>query len=475
MFHLHTIYYTIFLNSNTPRTLELFVDSLLTKTLCITNARNAKTLSPSHMKQCIMSESRFDFLRELVRSVPDINVEEQQSMGQLQSSFYPGGSVSDPDEESPPHSTASLPPMSYAPPLANPMRSAAANVTTSSFTVGVDAFQSGHQNQTPPVASHPPYFETVGRSLMLNKQQSLDLTLASTAAVTADLRQPSTAPANYYTEIQSTDSADESDDVRSPKMARLQHTAAATAAPPVYGMSRTAPCTPSDFSPTPIINFDFTKGLGAAYMQPFHHHPTSASALGYSSQPITAAATTAAATHVPRISVTVSDKHVTALMMPVVTQPSRGIVVHNVSPPQQQPRNTSRKTTYQNVIDMRTTPSPSASSATRQFSFNGHPAAKGAANAPAPRGRPPKNRAAYKMPSVADTPSSNSTAAALFTAIASSSEPLPSSSSSASTSAAAASASPKANGFAMPAPPTNFFAACATNSCLDMDEDYDNI
>lgn len=51
---------------------------MLTKTLKITNARNAKTLSPSHMKQCIMSESQFDFLRDIVKNVPDINVAEEQ-------------------------------------------------------------------------------------------------------------------------------------------------------------------------------------------------------------------------------------------------------------------------------------------------------------------------------------------------------------------------------------------------------------
>lgn len=61
------------------RTLELFVESLLTKTLKITNSRNAKTLSPSHMKQCIMSESRFDFLRELVKNIPDISVAEESA------------------------------------------------------------------------------------------------------------------------------------------------------------------------------------------------------------------------------------------------------------------------------------------------------------------------------------------------------------------------------------------------------------
>ncbi|XP_034107576.1 dr1-associated corepressor homolog [Drosophila nasuta] len=59
------------------RTLELFVESLLTKTLRITTSRNAKTLSPSHMKQCIMSEQRFDFLKELVRNIPDISVAEE--------------------------------------------------------------------------------------------------------------------------------------------------------------------------------------------------------------------------------------------------------------------------------------------------------------------------------------------------------------------------------------------------------------
>jgi hypothetical protein len=58
------------------RTLELFVESLLTKSSQITNSRNAKTLSPTHLKQCIMSESRFDFLKDLVKNIPDIAVEE---------------------------------------------------------------------------------------------------------------------------------------------------------------------------------------------------------------------------------------------------------------------------------------------------------------------------------------------------------------------------------------------------------------
>lgn len=42
----------------------------------ITLSRNAKTLTPSHMKQCILSESRFDFLKDLVKDIPDASVQE---------------------------------------------------------------------------------------------------------------------------------------------------------------------------------------------------------------------------------------------------------------------------------------------------------------------------------------------------------------------------------------------------------------
>lgn len=55
------------------RTLELFVHSLLKSALAVTNAKNARTLSPSHMKQCIVSDHRFHFLKDLVRSLPDVN------------------------------------------------------------------------------------------------------------------------------------------------------------------------------------------------------------------------------------------------------------------------------------------------------------------------------------------------------------------------------------------------------------------
>lgn len=62
------------------RTLELFVESLLTKAMQVTTSRNAKTLSPSHVKQCILAEARFDFLKDLVKNIPDVSVAEEKEM-----------------------------------------------------------------------------------------------------------------------------------------------------------------------------------------------------------------------------------------------------------------------------------------------------------------------------------------------------------------------------------------------------------
>ncbi|XP_059045912.1 uncharacterized protein LOC131841609 [Achroia grisella] len=68
------------------RTLELFVESLLTKAKQVTMARNAKTLSPSHVKQCILAESRFDFLRDLVKNIPDVSAAEEKEIVSAESS-----------------------------------------------------------------------------------------------------------------------------------------------------------------------------------------------------------------------------------------------------------------------------------------------------------------------------------------------------------------------------------------------------
>ncbi|XP_060847264.1 uncharacterized protein LOC132926868 isoform X2 [Rhopalosiphum padi] len=53
------------------RALELFVSSLLVKAGDVTMQKSARTLTLAHLKQCIYSDSRLDFLKELVKSTPD--------------------------------------------------------------------------------------------------------------------------------------------------------------------------------------------------------------------------------------------------------------------------------------------------------------------------------------------------------------------------------------------------------------------
>uniref|UniRef100_H2M651 Dr1-associated corepressor n=1 Tax=Oryzias latipes TaxID=8090 RepID=H2M651_ORYLA len=57
------------------RALELFLESLLTKACQVTQSRNAKTMTMSHLKQCIELEQQFDFLKDLVATVPDMQGE----------------------------------------------------------------------------------------------------------------------------------------------------------------------------------------------------------------------------------------------------------------------------------------------------------------------------------------------------------------------------------------------------------------
>uniref|UniRef100_A0A8U7ND41 Dr1-associated corepressor n=1 Tax=Corvus moneduloides TaxID=1196302 RepID=A0A8U7ND41_CORMO len=54
------------------RALELFLESLLRKACHVTQSRNAKTMTTSHLKQCIELEQQFDFLKDLVATVPDM-------------------------------------------------------------------------------------------------------------------------------------------------------------------------------------------------------------------------------------------------------------------------------------------------------------------------------------------------------------------------------------------------------------------
>lgn len=81
------------------RCLELFIESLLSKTVRVTNARNSKTLSPSHMKMVIESERNFDFLRDLVKDVKDVKDMPEEENGQNAEAVAGGHASSSPPQQ----------------------------------------------------------------------------------------------------------------------------------------------------------------------------------------------------------------------------------------------------------------------------------------------------------------------------------------------------------------------------------------
>lgn len=191
------------------------MESLLNKTIRITNARNAKTLSPSHMKQCIMSENRFDFLRELVKNIPDINVSEDLSSSECTS---PG---------SPNQLEINLQPQEPIQISLSTAAVAAAAATTAfkpninNNTNGNNLVRNGHRGML-----H-------SKSVDHQQQQNWDNSIYSTNRPFNNLgnysedgiNQPTTSQAkiigpNFYTEISSTN-LEEQDCVKPPKFSRL--------------------------------------------------------------------------------------------------------------------------------------------------------------------------------------------------------------------------------------------------------------
>ncbi|KAG4086210.1 histone-fold-containing protein [Neocallimastix lanati (nom. inval.)] len=53
------------------KSLELFMQSLIDETCKETRNRGAKKMSVSHLKRCIMNTEKFDFLKDIVSSIPD--------------------------------------------------------------------------------------------------------------------------------------------------------------------------------------------------------------------------------------------------------------------------------------------------------------------------------------------------------------------------------------------------------------------
>eukprot|EP00742_Colponemidia_sp_Colp-10_P006823 GILJ01007310.1.p1 GENE.GILJ01007310.1~~GILJ01007310.1.p1 ORF type:complete len:259 (+),score=41.69 GILJ01007310.1:45-779(+) len=81
------------------RALELFMQELIEKTADVTQARKSKTVSATHLKQCIRMHERFDFLKDLVESVPDLDTQAEEPVTNEKKRGRPKGSKNktDPD------------------------------------------------------------------------------------------------------------------------------------------------------------------------------------------------------------------------------------------------------------------------------------------------------------------------------------------------------------------------------------------
>lgn len=150
----------IFLNVSLPRTLELFVESLLTKSAQITQARNAKTLTPSHMKQCILSESRFDFLKDLVKNIPDASTQEDNESANLEMVDFPN--IPEPSVSTPPARNISQQP----PEQENKLNYTANFYTEQSTSKGPSVIQYGASSKI----SEPPKIDFSINSLVSKKE-----------------------------------------------------------------------------------------------------------------------------------------------------------------------------------------------------------------------------------------------------------------------------------------------------------------
>jgi len=53
------------------KALQLFIAEFMDKTAEITQERNAKTITKSHMKSCVMKHDMFDFLKDMVKDIPE--------------------------------------------------------------------------------------------------------------------------------------------------------------------------------------------------------------------------------------------------------------------------------------------------------------------------------------------------------------------------------------------------------------------
>jgi len=74
------------------RSLEVFIEKLLTKSVDVTQHRMAKTLTPQHIKECVKLERTFRFLHGVVSTVPDLGADGGHSGNSTVTSGHHGSS-----------------------------------------------------------------------------------------------------------------------------------------------------------------------------------------------------------------------------------------------------------------------------------------------------------------------------------------------------------------------------------------------
>lgn len=239
---------------------------MLTKTLRITNARNAKTLSPSHMKQCIMSESRFDFLRELVKNIPDVNVADDNF---TDSPSEHRESSEDASSPQPHQSSTDL----YGTPSTN-----------GAFSINATNSNENVASSTAPKRSHDSD-SSAGSSSCSQRKYSKQHSLDSLAIRTHSTSDNTTLPINYSIESKSDDKSSHTIKLTRYDSSPASYSSNNNQASPSITSNRLIPVTTTKLNANdqPIINFDFTQ----IPILPLSSPTTTSTTAGTATTPIT--------------------------------------------------------------------------------------------------------------------------------------------------------------------------------------------
>ncbi|KAH6560989.1 hypothetical protein BASA62_010152 [Batrachochytrium salamandrivorans] len=75
------------------KALECFLQSMIEATLVETRSRNAKKMTSAHVKRTILSQEKFDFLKDIVEAIPDPIEEVVEETSDASRVLFKGGLV----------------------------------------------------------------------------------------------------------------------------------------------------------------------------------------------------------------------------------------------------------------------------------------------------------------------------------------------------------------------------------------------